>query len=232
MTPEPETTAGGLRRKAAITPAAIRRSQRFGRIFALRMQGRSISQIAADVGLTASGVVCAIRRGVLQKDRWRIAQRRGYDPCPECGLLKSRYARTCRSCYGRQQLSDARQHAAQLYEQGMTTSAIANAYGLSRERVCQYLRPLGIIRPPGCRRAWMTTTKARRQLQRGQRMYQRFLLKVTAVRLYLTGLTLRQVEMTLGLGLGRAQRLMPTSVTRPTGIRKGSRKIDGHWTYP
>lgn len=229
-----EKSTGGSRRKAAITPAAIRRSQRFGRVFALRMQGQSTSQIAADVGLSVSAVAGIIRRGVQQRERWKTTQRRGYNPCPECGGLKTRFARVCQSCCGRPRVSEVRKHAIRSYEQGMSTPAIANAYGLSKERVCQYLRPLGIMRPPGWsgRRGWMTTRKARRQLQRGQRMYRRFLLKVTAIRLYLTGLTLRQVEVTLGLGLGGAQRLVPTSITRPVGIRKGSRRIDGRWTRP
>jgi hypothetical protein len=51
-------------------------------------------------------------------------------------------------------------------------------------------------------------------------MYRRFLLKLAATRLYLTGATIREVDTQLRLTGGLAQRLIPQSVTRRRGPRR------------
>lgn len=215
-----------------LTPAAIRRAQRFGRIYALRMQGTALRDIADDVQLGTEHVGRLLRNGIRQK------RRHPKTICPECKGLKEKRATTCQKCY-HPPPAPCRERAERLYRQGIPGTTIAKACGVTSERVYQYLRPLGIVRSAASvsqdrhRHRWKRTQAARKLLRRGRRLYRQFLLKVAAARLYLTGLSMSHVSQRLGLRHhSDVQRLLPRSVVRPTGIRPGSRRIGGHWISP
>ena len=74
--------------------------------------------------------------------------------CPDCFVEVSAEGRRCRQCHGRSQRgwrTPKRAEAIERYKQGETSTVVAEALGISRERVCQYLRaaPDVVMRPSG-----------------------------------------------------------------------------------
>lgn len=72
--------------------------------------------------------------------------------CPDCFVEVSAEGRRCRPCHGRSQRgwrTSKQAEAIERYRQGETSAVVAEAIDVSRERVCQYLRPTGEMRPAG-----------------------------------------------------------------------------------
>jgi hypothetical protein len=122
--------------------------------------------------------------------------------CSECGAIINPRTKTgkCFACshkMSRPKTAPCRSKAERLYKAGASTHDIARVCDISVERVCQFLRPLGIIKPTIERRKRDTVAKKRAKqfLKRRPFLQRKIMRRYFSVRLFKAGWSIESIRL-------------------------------------
>ncbi len=152
--------------------------------------------------------------------------------CNKCEqVVSTRKAKQCSKCYHKNRqhkTTPKREEAATRYKNGETAESIATALNISKERVCQYLRPLGLIRT--AQETWALKQNSptnpnapvfqnhKIKWRSNIRKYRRFLFARDLVRNYQTGLSFTKLAKKYSIDHMTAWRIVSSRIkTRPPG---------------